>query len=176
MRADRLLSILLLLQTRGRLTAGELARRLEVSPRTVLRDMDALSTAGVPVYAQRGAGGGWSLLDKYRTDLTGLTEREAQGLFAAAPACVLHDIGLGRPAEIAFLKLLAALPERQHPGATHTRQRLYVDGAGWGQDTGAPPCLHVLQFGGEMQVVAPPGLRQKIARLARAAAARYAAP
>src|SRR5690349_10950397 len=110
MRADRLLSILLLLQTRERLTAGELAGRLEVSRRTVLRDMDALSAAGVPVYARRGGGGGWSLLDAYRTDLTGLTETEAQALFAAAPAPVLHDLGLGKPAEAAFLKLRAALP------------------------------------------------------------------
>jgi predicted DNA-binding transcriptional regulator YafY len=145
MRADRLLSILLLLQTHDRLTAGTLARRLEVSPRTVLRDMDALSAAGVPVYAQRGGGGGWSLLDAYRTDLTGLTELEAQALFAAAPAAVLHDVGLGRPAEAAFLKLLAALPARQHEGAAHARQRLYVDGAGWGQHTGESPHLHTLQ-------------------------------
>jgi predicted DNA-binding transcriptional regulator YafY len=145
MRADRLLSILLLLQTHDRLTARALACRLEVSPRTVLRDMDALSAAGVPVYAQRGGGGGWSLLDAYRTDLTGLTELEAQALFAAAPAPVLHDLGLGKPAEAAFLKLLAALPARQHLGAAHARERLYVDGAGWGQHTGATPHLHTIQ-------------------------------
>jgi predicted DNA-binding transcriptional regulator YafY len=145
MRADRLLSTLLLLQTHERLTAADLAGRLEVSRRTVLRDMDALSAAGVPVYAQRGGGGGWSLLDAYRTDLTGLTEVEAQALVAAAPPPVLHDVGLGRAAEAALLKLLAALPARHHAGAAHARQRLYIDGAGWGQGAGAPPCLHVLQ-------------------------------
>ena len=145
MRADRLLSILLLLQTHGRLTAGILAARLEVSRRTVLRDMDALSAAGVPVYAQRGGGGGWSLLDSYRTDLTGLTELEAQALFAAAPAPALHDVGLGRAAEAALLKLLAALPAHQHLGAAHTRQRLYIDGVGWGPRTAAAPHLHTLQ-------------------------------
>lgn len=118
--------------------------------RTVLRDMDALSTAGIPVYAQRGGGGGWSLLDAYRTDLTGLTETEIQALFAAVPAMstpALHDVGLGRPAEAAFLKLLAALPTRHQLGASHARQRLYVDGAGWAQRTGTspPPHLHLIQ-------------------------------
>jgi predicted DNA-binding transcriptional regulator YafY len=147
MRADRLLSILLLLQAHARLTAADLARRLEVSPRTVLRDMDALSAAGVPVYARRGGGGGWALLGAYRTDLTGLTELEAQALFATAPSPVLHDIGLGRPAEAALRKLLAALPARHHPGAAHTRQRLHVDGAGWGRrpEDSPPPHLHTVQ-------------------------------
>jgi predicted DNA-binding transcriptional regulator YafY len=145
MRADRLLSTLLLLQAHERLTARALAARFGVSRRTVLRDMDALSAAGVPVYARRGGGGGWSLLGAYRTDLTGLTALEAQALFAAGPAPALHDVGLGRPAEAAFLKLLAALPARQHSGAAHARQRLYVDGAGWGPPADAPPCLRTVQ-------------------------------
>ena len=86
MRADRLLSILLLLQVHHRMTAHELAKRLEVSERTIHRDMEALSTAGVPVIAERGVGGGWSLLEAYQTNLTGLTETEIQAVFLTKPA------------------------------------------------------------------------------------------
>src|SRR5262245_11503209 len=89
MRADRLLSILLLLQANGRMTAHTLAKRLEVSERTILRDMDALSGAGVPVTAERGAGGGWRLIDGYQTKLTGLTSAEIQTLFLGRPPQVL---------------------------------------------------------------------------------------
>lgn len=84
MRADRLLSILLLLQVQRRITASDLAQRLRVSARTIHRDMDALSGAGVPVVAERGAGGGWHLLEEYRTNLTGLNEVEVQALFLAS--------------------------------------------------------------------------------------------
>ena len=83
MRADRLLSIMLLLQTYRRMTAHDLANRLEVSERTIHRDMESLSAAGVPVVAERGAGGGWSLMGEYRTNLTGLNEAEIQALFLA---------------------------------------------------------------------------------------------
>src|SRR5579884_4062525 len=108
MRADRLLSILLLLQVHRRLTARELARRLEVSERTIQRDMEALSVAGVPVYAARGAGGGWALQEAYRTDLTGLNEAEIQSLFLSPPARLLADLGLRQAAEGALAKVLAA--------------------------------------------------------------------
>jgi len=86
MRSDRLLSILLLLQVNQRMTARQLAQRFEVSERTILRDMDALSASGVPVYAERGSGGGWELLEEYRTNLTGLNLTEIQALFLRTPA------------------------------------------------------------------------------------------
>src|SRR5689334_3632707 len=110
MRADRLLSILLLLQTHRRMTAGDLARRLEVSERTIYRDMDALSAAGVPVTMERGTGGGCLLPDGYRTNLTGLNEAEIQSLFLTAPDRLLADLGLRQAAQAALVKLLAALP------------------------------------------------------------------
>ena len=94
MRADRLLSILLLLQVHRRMTARELAKRLEVSERTIYRDMEALSATGVPVSMERGIGGGCVLLETYRTNLTGLTEVEVQALFLTQPARLLSDLGL----------------------------------------------------------------------------------
>ena len=99
MRADRLLSILLLLQAHGRLSARTLAERLEVSERTVHRDMESLSMAGVPVYAERGRRGGWTLSEAYRTDLTGLTEAELRSVVLATAPGVLADLGLGEAAD-----------------------------------------------------------------------------
>ena len=113
------------------LTARELARRLEVSERTIYRDMEALSTSGVPVVAERGAGGGWSLLEPYRTNLTGLNHAEIRSLFLAAPAKVLSDLGLRRAAEGALAKLLAAIPSMSRRDAEYARQRIYVDTSGW---------------------------------------------
>src|SRR6202023_2499130 len=109
MRADRLLSILLLLQVHRRTTARELAYRLEVSERTILRDMDALSGSGVPVLAERGVGGGWSLLDGYQTKLTGLSTAEIQSLFLGRAPALLADLGWKQSAEGALLKLQASL-------------------------------------------------------------------
>ncbi|MFN8636276.1 MAG: YafY family protein [Chloroflexota bacterium] len=145
MRADRLLSILLLLQSHRRMTASTLARRLEVSPRTVHRDMEALSAAGVPVYAERGAGGGWVLPDSYRTEVAGLSEREARALFLAAPASLLADLGLERASDGALVKLLAALPSVARGSAERMRQRIHVDGAGWRQSEESVPALAALQ-------------------------------
>ena len=145
MRADRLLSILLLLQVRRRITAGELARRLEVSERTIHRDMEALSGAGVPVTAERGAGGGWRLLSEYRTNLTGLNDDEIQALFLTRPPRLLADLGLDKASEAGLIKLLAALPAMSRRGAEDVRQRIYVDAAGWRQSDEAVPCLPVLQ-------------------------------
>ncbi|HYH08260.1 MAG TPA: WYL domain-containing protein [Thermoanaerobaculia bacterium] len=145
MRADRLLSILLLLQTRGRVTARELSEELEVSERTVLRDMDALTAAGVPVVAQRGASGGWSLMEGYRTELTGLHEHEVQALFVGAPAKLLADLKLDRASDAALLKLLTALPSMFRRGAEYARQRIHIDLAGWKMSREQVPLLPVLQ-------------------------------
>jgi len=135
MRADRLLSILLLLQVHRRMTASELAKRLEVSERTIYRDMEALSAAGVPVFAERGVGGGWSLLEGYRTNLTGLNEAEIQALFLDKPSHILSDLGLGKASEAALIKLLAALPSMSRRDAEYVRQRIHVDSAGWHQSS-----------------------------------------
>ena len=145
MRADRLLSILLLLQVHRRMTARSLASRLEVSERTIHRDMEALSAAGVPVHAERGAHGGWVLPDGFRTDLTGLTEPEIRALFLATPARVLADLGLERASAAALVKLLAALPSIGRHDAEFVRRRIYVDAAGWRRGDEAVPCLPLLQ-------------------------------
>ena len=145
MRADRLLSIMLLLQIYRRLTAGELARRLEVSERTIHRDMEALSTAGVPVVAERGTGGGWALVDGYRTNLTGLNGEEVQTLFAGLPGRLLADLNLDRASDAAHVKLLAALPAPARAAAEYARRRIHVDVAGWGSADEALPHLHTIQ-------------------------------
>ncbi|HYO99751.1 MAG TPA: YafY family protein [Pyrinomonadaceae bacterium] len=146
MRADRLFSIVLLLQSHRQLTAHDLAGRLEVSARTIHRDMEALSGAGIPVVAERGAGGGWSLLGEYRTNLTGLNEAEIQSLFVSQPSSrLLADLNLEKAAEGAFLKLLAALPSVYRRGAEQARGRIYVDVTGWNRAEETVPHLHALQ-------------------------------
>ncbi len=131
MRSDRLLSILLLLQAHARLTAGQLASRLEVSERTILRDLDALSAAGVPVYAERGRHGGIALLPGYRTDVSGLTPAEARALFVFAGRGTLSELGLERDLQAALRKVMAALPEPRRPDALHAQERVVVDPRGW---------------------------------------------
>lgn len=131
MRADRLLSIMMRLQANGRTTAAELATTLEVSERTIYRDIDALSAAGVPVYAQSGPNGGISLDEGYRTSLTGLTQEQVLSLFASTEAGPLADIGLDRAVEDSLLKLLAALPTRHRADVAQMRQRIHIDPAGW---------------------------------------------
>lgn len=128
MRADRLVACLLILQARGRVTAAELAAELEVSVRTARRDLEALATAGIPVYAQRGSGGGWSLLGGARTDLTGLTAAEARALFLLAGPTVRFDPA----ARAALRKLVQALPEPFRAGASSAASAIVLDPAGWG--------------------------------------------
>ena len=130
MRADRLLSELLLLQAHGRLTGRQIAQRLEVSERTVHRDMEALSAARVPVFALRGARGGWQLDEDWRTQVPGLDEAELRALLMAQPR-IIGDPRLAAAAERALGKLMAALPESMRERAASMRQRLYVDSAGW---------------------------------------------
>lgn len=131
MRASRLLSILLMLQTRGRLTAESLAATFEVSVRTVYRDIEQLSAAGVPVYADRGPGGGFQLLDGFRTKLTGLTEDEAETLFLSGLPGPATQLGLADQLLSAQLKLTAALPERSRIGAQKIAQRFHLDPVDW---------------------------------------------
>ncbi len=145
MRADRLLSILLLLQAHRRMTARDLATRLEVSERTVYRDMDALSAAGVPVSAERGKGGGCLLLDGYQTNLTGLNDAEIQTLFLMKPPRLLADLGLRRAHEAALIKLLATLPAVSRRDAEFIQQRILIDAPGWNRPEEAIPCLPVIQ-------------------------------
>lgn len=131
MRASRLLSILMLLQTRGRMSAEALAAEVEVSVRTVYRDVDQLSAAGVPVYAERGRDGGFQLLDGWRTRLTGLTAPEAQALFMAGLPGPASELGLGDAMAAAQLKLLAALPAGWQADAQRVGARFHLDALDW---------------------------------------------
>jgi predicted DNA-binding transcriptional regulator YafY len=131
MRATRLVSLLLMLQTRGQLTAAELAGQLEISVRTVHRDMESLAAAGVPVEAVRGPAGGYRLAGGYRTRLTGLTVDEAEALFAAGMPGPAAELGLGGELAAARLKLLAALPSELQERATRASRLFHLDTRGW---------------------------------------------
>lgn len=144
MKADRLLSALLLLLSRGRVTGREMAERLEVSGRTVHRDMEALSAAGVPVYALRGARGGFQLDEDWRTQVPGLDESELRALLMAQPR-ILGDPRLVAAGERALGKLLASLPVSMRAQANAIRQRLHVDTTGWRGLTETVDALPVVQ-------------------------------
>ena len=145
MRADRLLWLMLSLQAEGRLTAQVLAARFEVSERTIYRDIEALSMAGVPVYTQTGNNGGIFLDEKYRTSLTGLSIAELHTLFVAADKGPLDDLGLAGAIKGSSLKLFAALPVGQQQEVQRLRQRLYIDSARWFDYSETPSLLPDLQ-------------------------------
>lgn len=145
MRADRLLSLLMLLQVRGRMTAGELADELEVSVRTIYRDMDALSAAGFPVYTEHGPGGGYALVEDYRLGLTGLTEEQVRALFMMGTTAALDELGVGNELRAAMLKLAAALPDSQRDIEAKARHRIHIDTTPWLSQKEASPFLDVLQ-------------------------------
>ncbi len=144
MRATRLVSLLLLLQTRGQLTAAELAGTLEVSVRTVHRDLEALAAAGVPVEAVRGPAGGYRLAGGYRTRLTGLTADEAEALFAAGMPGPAAELGLGGELAAARLKLLAALPTELQERASRAARLFHLDTRGWFRAEDSVPHLPAL--------------------------------
>lgn len=144
MRADRLLSLLMLLQTHGKAPAWRLARELEVSERTIYRDIDALSAAGVPVYGEPGPEGGYALLDSYRTTLTGLSAAEMRALFMLSIPAPLAELGVGQELKAALLKVSAALPARQRDDERRVRQRFYLDSVGWEQRDDAVPHLQAV--------------------------------
>lgn len=145
MRADRLISLVMLLQTLGKMTADALAQELSVSPRTIYRDIDALSASGVPIYADGGPSGGYALIDSYRTSLNGLTEDEIQALFLLITPDALADLGINEDLKSAVLKLTSALPARHYGQPEFVRSRFYIDPSGWFQSLEAPPHLKTLQ-------------------------------
>jgi predicted DNA-binding transcriptional regulator YafY len=144
MRSSRLLSILLTLQLRGRVTAAQLAEQFEVSLRTIYRDVDALSAAGVPVFADRGPGGGFALHAGYQTKLTGLSDAESEALMLAGLPGAAADLGLAEPAALARLKLLAALPGETSDLARRIADRFHLDAADWYREPQAPAHLRTV--------------------------------
>ena len=131
MRADRLISLLMILQSRGRQIAKDLADELEVSERTIYRDVIALSMAGVPVYSERGPGGGIKLVESYRTNLTGLNPDEVRALFMLTIPTPMAELGIGKELRGALLKLSAALPATLQQAEGNVRQRIFIDSEWW---------------------------------------------
>jgi predicted DNA-binding transcriptional regulator YafY len=144
MRADRLLSMLLILQTHGKQTARQLASQLEVSERTVYRDVLALNTAGIPIYTEDGPGGGISLVEEYSTSLTGLNVDEVQALAMLTIPEPLVRLGVAPNLKVAMLKLSAAIPGAAREAEQRIRERIHLDPTSWRQDGETPPTLHLL--------------------------------
>lgn len=141
MRADRLIAMIILLQTRGRMSARQLAAELEVSERTIYRDIVALSSAGIPVYAEAGPQGGYALVEGYSTSLTGLSEGETQALFMLSVPEPLQALGVGQELKAAWLKLAAALPASRQAEQERVRLRFYLDHVWW--QGGQEPLPHL---------------------------------
>lgn len=144
MRASRLVSILMLLQGRGKQTAQQLADELEVSIRTIYRDLDALAASGVPLYGDRGPAGGYALVDGYRTRLTGLTPAEAEAMFLAGLHGPAEALGLGQNLAAAEQKLMAALPSELRSRAGRVSERFHLDPSNWFTDVDQPAHLVAL--------------------------------
>ncbi|WP_150270994.1 helix-turn-helix transcriptional regulator [Paenibacillus tepidiphilus] len=145
MRADRLITIMLLLQKRGRMTTRELAVSLEVSGRTVVRDMEALSAAGIPVFAERGRAGGWSFSEGYRNSLTGMKPKELGSLLLSADPAILKALGMEEDFSAAARKVEAAASRLGGHSIENFSQRIHIDGEGWHPTGEAFPCLSLLQ-------------------------------
>ncbi|WP_017473101.1 helix-turn-helix transcriptional regulator [Amphibacillus jilinensis] len=145
MRADRLITILLLLQNRGKITTKDLAKELEVTERTIHRDMEALSAASIPVVADRGKTGGWRLLEQYRTNLTGLKDNEIRSLFISPSVDLLNDLGLTKDWDEARQKLLASIPSIFQKNAGDVWERIHIDTSTWRQSTNKIESFKTLQ-------------------------------
>lgn len=145
MRADRLIAILMHLQAHGRTSGRALAERLEVSERTIHRDMEALAAAGVPVYAERGAAGGWELSEGYRTNLTGLKQKEALSLLLSHSGFIARELGRQRDFDAAILKLLAAMPAAFQNQMRTAHSKIHIDAAGWGSTVKRSDALEPVQ-------------------------------
>ncbi len=141
MRASRLLTIQMLLETRGRMSAPALAKQLEVSLRTLYRDVDELAAAGVPIYSERGRSGGFQLMEGWKTTLTGFTASESQAVFMSGLAGPAAQLGLGREVMDAELKLAAALPAQQRGDAQRFRDRFHLDTLDWYREAEPVPYL-----------------------------------
>ena len=144
MRADRLLSLLMLLQIHGKLSARQLAKELEVTERTIYRDVEALSMAGIPIYGEPGREGGFTLVDHYRTTLTGLSDAQVRALFMLTIPAPLADLGVSQEARAALLKVSAALPGDHRDDERRVRQRFYLDAVGWDRGEEAVPHLQTI--------------------------------
>src|ERR1700759_5658940 len=144
MLASRLLSILMLLQARGRMSATALAEEFEVLVRTIHPDIAQLSAAGIPVYAERGRSGGFALMDGYRTKLTGLTQPEAEALFLAGLPGPVAQLGLSDVLSAARMKLLAALPANMQPSAERIAARFHLDPVAWFHGADPLPSLQTV--------------------------------
>ncbi|MBP2110895.1 helix-turn-helix transcriptional regulator [Paenibacillus silagei] len=145
MRADRLITIVQLLQSRGKISSKELAQTLEVSERTIFRDMEALSFSGIPVLAERGREGGWKLAEGYRNSLTGMNTKEIAALLVPADPAILHALGIQEEFSSATRKLQAAATRQPLTPFSFLSQRIHIDGAGWHPSGETYPCLSALQ-------------------------------